>query len=106
MDPRTGRIVAMASNPTYDPAMWIGGPVAAPVQPDQGLGQRAGALFNRAIQGAYPPGSTFKTFVGAARPQQHFIGEHSALNCPGVYEVPGDTSHTKFHNWNPSTPAI
>ena len=101
MDPRTGRIVAMASNPTYDPAMWIGGLSQRQYNQIKGSGSAPGALFNRAIQGAYPPGSTFKTFVGAAALSQHFIGEHSALNCPGVYQVPGDTSHTKFHNWNP-----
>jgi penicillin-binding protein 2 len=101
MDPRTGRIVAMASNPTYDPAMWTGGLSQRQYNQIKGSGSAPGALFNRAIQGAYPPGSTFKTFVGAAALNQHYIGEHSALNCPGVYEVPGDTSHTMFHNWNP-----
>jgi penicillin-binding protein 2 len=101
MDPRTGRIVAMASSPTYDPSMWIGGLSKRQYNQIKGSGSAPGALFNRAIQGAYPPGSTFKTFVGAAALKQHFIGEHTALNCPGVYEVPGDTSHTKFHNWNP-----
>jgi penicillin-binding protein 2 len=101
MDPKTGRIIAMASNPTYDPRLWIGGLSQRQYNQIKGTGSVPGALFNRAIQGAYPPGSTFKTFVGAAALKQRFIGEHSALNCPGVYEVPGDTSHTEFHNWNP-----
>ena len=101
MDPRTGRIIAMASNPTYDPSIWVGGLSQKHYDQIKGTGSVPGALFNRAIQGAYPPGSTFKTFVGAAALKQRYIGEHSALNCPGEYEVPGDTSHTKFHNWNP-----
>jgi penicillin-binding protein 2 len=101
MDPRTGRIVAMASNPTYDPSMWIGGLSQHQYNQIKGSGSVPGALFNRAIQGAYPPGSTFKTFVGAAALKQHFINEHSALSCPGKYQVPGDTSGTTFSNWNP-----
>jgi penicillin-binding protein 2 len=101
MDPRTGRILAMASNPTYDPSLWIGGLSQKQYKQIRGTGSVPGALFNRAIQGAYPPGSTFKTFVGAAALRQHYITERTALSCPGEYEVPGDTSHTVFHNWNP-----
>jgi penicillin-binding protein 2 len=101
MDPRTGRIIAMASNPTYDPSVWVGGLSQKHYNQIKGTGSVPGALFNRAIQGAYPPGSTFKTFVGAAALKQHYINEHSALNCPGEYQVPGDTSGTKFFNWNP-----
>jgi penicillin-binding protein 2 len=102
MDPRTGRILALASNPTYNPSIWIGGLSQRHYDQIKGTNSVPGALFNRAIQGAYPPGSTFKTFIGAAALKQRFIGEHSALPCPGEYQVPGDTSHTIFHNWNPA----
>ena len=101
MDPKTGRIVAMASNPTFDPSIWTRPVTTREYKRLSGTGQVPGALFNRAIQGAYPPGSTFKPFIGAAALHQRFIGEHSALSCPGSYQVPGDTSHTIFHNWDP-----
>jgi penicillin-binding protein 2 len=101
LDPKTGRVVAMASNPTFDPSIWTRPVSAHEYKQLSGTGSVPGALFNRAIQGAYPPGSTFKPFIGTAALKQHFIGEHTALPCPGQYQVPGDTSHTIFHNWNP-----
>jgi len=101
MDPKTGRIVAMASNPTFNPDIWTRPVTARQYKQLSGTGKVPGALFDRAIQGAYPPGSTFKPFIGAAALRQRFIGERTALSCPGEYQVPGDTSHTIFHNWNP-----
>ena len=65
-----------------------------------------GALFNRAIQGAYPPGSTFKPFIGAAALKQRFISEHTALNCPGEYEVPATPRTRSLPQLDPGrTPA-
>lgn len=102
MDPKTGRVLALASNPTFDPSVWIDGVTQNQFRTLAGTGSVPGALFNRAIQGAYPPGSTFKPFIGTAALKQGFINESKALNCPGQYEVPGDTSHTVFHNWTPT----
>ncbi|MEO5332001.1 MAG: penicillin-binding protein 2 [Magnetococcus sp. YQC-5] len=64
MDPNTGEILAMVSNPTYDPNQFIRGFSHAQWQamnldPDR-------PLINKAIQGQYPPGSTFKIVVALA----------------------------------------
>lgn len=62
IEPSTGEILAMVSSPTYDPSTLIGR--------ERGKGYRAlvnnpyKPLFDRALQGAYPPGSTFKPSQG------------------------------------------
>jgi penicillin-binding protein 2 len=64
MDARTGAVLAMASNPTYDPQDFIGG-----ISEDkyQQYAQDANTpLFDRAVQGLYPPGSTFKPVTALA----------------------------------------
>lgn len=67
IDPRTGAILALASNPTYDPA-----PLASPnTQTEEStwksdLANPLNPLLDRAISRAYPPGSTFKIVVSSA----------------------------------------
>ncbi|MEA4883091.1 MAG: penicillin-binding protein 2 [Clostridia bacterium] len=63
IDARTGEVIALASEPGYDPGWFV------PRISDQHWQQVSGtvsALFNRAISGAYPPGSVFKPFTAAA----------------------------------------
>jgi penicillin-binding protein 2 len=98
LDPRNGQIVAMASNPTYDPSIFLGG-----------LSQREFATLNapktgyplldRATAGVYPAGSTFKPFIAAASLKEGFASQGGFYNCPRDYEVPIDPTHRKFHNW-------
>jgi len=65
MNPNTGRILAVASYPTYDPTLFVGGISTADYQ--QLLSPAAGTpLLNRAIAGEYAPGSTFKIIMSAA----------------------------------------
>ncbi|MER5404433.1 penicillin-binding protein 2 [Streptomyces sp. NPDC002769] len=65
MEAKTGRIVAMASNPTYDPNAWVGGISAKDYQQLTGKDSDY-PLLNRAIQGQSAPGSTFKVVSTAA----------------------------------------
>ncbi|MFG2479967.1 penicillin-binding protein 2 [Streptomyces fagopyri] len=65
MEAKTGRIVAMASSPTYDPNAWVGGISAKDYQQLTGKGSDY-PLLNRAIQGQSAPGSTFKVVSTAA----------------------------------------
>lgn len=58
IEPDTGRVLTMASYPTFAPA--------AVVEDFDAVAGREGALFNRATQAAYPPGSTFKVLTAAA----------------------------------------
>jgi penicillin-binding protein 2 len=71
MDVRTGRVVAMASTPTYDPNVWTGGIS----QPDYAALTDASAgvpLLSRAFQGQFAPGSTFKAVTTSAMLQDGF----------------------------------
>ncbi|MGW3492313.1 penicillin-binding protein 2 [Streptomyces sp. NPDC001020] len=65
MEAKTGRIVAMASNPTYDPNVWVGGISAKDYKKLTGKDSDY-PLLNRAIQGQSAPGSTFKVVSTAA----------------------------------------
>ncbi|MEU7060367.1 penicillin-binding protein 2 [Streptomyces sp. NPDC046197] len=65
MEARTGRIVAMASAPTYDPNVWVGGISAKAYKQLTGKDSDY-PLLNRAIQGQAAPGSTFKVVSTAA----------------------------------------
>jgi penicillin-binding protein 2 len=98
MDPRNGQIIAMASNPTFDPSTFLGGlsnrEFAALTSPKSGY-----PLLDRAIAGVYPAGSTFKPFIAAAALKQGFASQNGFYNCPKDYVVPIDPTHRKFHNW-------
>ena len=73
IDPISGSVLAMASFPTYDPAAFVGG--ISQREFDR-LNDEANAypILNRAIQGAYAPGSTFKLLTGYAAMQDGVIG--------------------------------
>ncbi|MFT4084431.1 MAG: penicillin-binding protein 2 [Nocardioides sp.] len=62
MEAKTGRVVAMASSPTYDPSEWVGG--ITQKQLNRLYSKRSGyPLVTRATQGQFAPGSTWKPFV-------------------------------------------
>ncbi len=100
MDPRNGQVIALASNPTFDPSLFQGGlsqrEFAKLTSPASGY-----PLLDRAIAGVYPAGSTFKPFIAAASMKEGFASPNGFYNCPRDYEVPIDPTHRKFHNWEP-----
>lgn len=89
MESRTGRIVAMASAPDYDPNVWVGGIDAKEYQRLTGEDSNY-PLLNRAIQGQSPAGSTFKvvTSAGAVNAGYDFNGRY---NCSSSYSIGGQT---------------
>jgi penicillin-binding protein 2 len=100
MDPRNGQVLGMASNPSYDPSLFLGGLTKKEFAP---LNDPANnyPLLNRAIQGLYPAGSTFKPFIAAGALKEKFGSMDGRYACPAAYEVPIDPTHHQFHNWNP-----
>jgi penicillin-binding protein 2 len=98
----TGRIVAMASYPDYDPNVWDTGTISqGDVDELFGLGKHSNSgepAVNWATQGQYAPGSTFKVTSTAAAVANGFPlnGEY---NCPASVDVDG---HTFFNDGNPS----
>jgi len=98
LDPKTGDILAMASMPTYDPNPFVNGIEYADytaLREDE-----REPLFNRALRGQYPPGSTVKPFIGLAGLEQGITGYKSSTYCPGFYTLPG--SSRKYRDWKRS----
>lgn len=87
MEAKTGRIVAMASNPTYDPNAWVGGISAKDYKKLTGKSSNY-PLLNRAIQGQAAPGSIFKVVSTAAAVQAGYDFD-GRYNCSSSYSVGG-----------------
>ncbi|MCW2848824.1 MAG: Peptidoglycan glycosyltransferase [Marmoricola sp.] len=85
MEAKTGRIVAMASQPTYDPTVWSGGISAKELK--QLYSEKSGTpLLSRATQGQYAPGSTWKPFMTVAALSNGF-SEGTQLDCSSGLQV-------------------
>ena len=83
MEAKTGRIVAMASQPTYDPSVWVGG--ISKKQLARLYSEKAGTpLLGRATQGQFAPGSTWKPFMTVGRAQQRLHAPIPARLLVGV----------------------
>ena len=77
IEPQTGRVKVMASNPPYDPNR-------IPYELSNAEPQRAETpLLNRATQGLYPPGSTFKVVTAAAALDAGVITPDTTIDAPG-----------------------
>ncbi|GAA0561253.1 penicillin-binding protein 2 [Actinomadura livida] len=97
MDVRTGRMVAMASFPSYDPSVWTGG--ISQKKYDELLGEKNNSpLISRVTQGQGPPGSTFKVSSMAAAVKAGY-DLHGTYNCPGSYMV-GSRAFNNFQGAN------
>ena len=94
LDAQTGEIVAMASYPTYDPSKFVGGVSSAYFKY---LNDPANdfPLLDRAMQSAYPPGSTFKPFMASAALDSGTMSPGSTMPCTGAF----DYGNRVFHNW-------
>jgi penicillin-binding protein 2 len=86
LDPRDGSVVAMASYPTYDPKEFVGGISTEAFQSLQDPANHF-PLNNRAIQGQYAPGSTFKPITAMAALGRQVIAPTTTINDTGTYQV-------------------
>jgi len=93
MDVNTGEVLAFASSPDFDPALFTGR--MPPDRWKQYLEDERHPLQNKALKGTYPPGSTFKIITAIAGLEEGLIDEHSSVDCPGYYQF-GDN---KFRCW-------
>ena len=93
MDAETGAVYAIASYPSYDPSVWIGG--ISERQFRWLTNEKNGVpLISRAVQGMFPPASTFKVISAAAAAVAGFSLE-SIYNCPSTFRV-GDRDFGNF----------
>ena len=81
LDPRTGEVIAMASSPTFDLQQAV---TDFDAIPDDG-----GPLLNRAVQGLYAPGSTFKVVTATAALESGIFQPDSEFPGGSSYETPG-----------------
>lgn len=90
MDPHTGRILAVASYPTYDPSEFVGGISVADYHKLTAPGAND-PLVGRAIAGAYAPGSTFKLISASDDVTSGAITTDGRYPCPSSLSVDGRT---------------
>ncbi len=104
LDPNTGAILALASNPTYKPRAWVYR-TANGLKPL--LDQKAAALanypiLNRALDVTYPPGSTWKPITALSALEENIVGPGEPLLCSPTYTVKTIYGAPQtFTNWNP-----
>ncbi len=92
IEPSTGEILAMASNPTWNPSLLVGRSRSKNYH--LLLNDKMKPLLNRAIQGRYSPGSTFKTVQALVGLQQGGIDVHTKFLCSGYGSKPIRCTHT------------
>ncbi len=95
IDPASGEVLAFVSNPSFDPNPFIAGIKRAAYaalrdDPDQ-------PLYNRALQGLYPPGSTIKPFEGLGGLHHGLVDWNSQIADPGYFHLPNDAH--RFRDW-------
>ncbi|MBM4197721.1 MAG: penicillin-binding protein 2 [Gammaproteobacteria bacterium] len=97
IDPATGEILVFVSTPAFDPNAL-----------SAGLSRKAynalledidKPMFNRALRGTYPPGSTIKPMVALAALQTRVKGPTDRIACRGYYQIPGNRH--RYRDWKP-----
>jgi penicillin-binding protein 2 len=98
IDPRNGDVLALLSTPSFDPNRFAAGMsrgdyVALTSDIDK-------PLYNRALAGTYPPGSTVKPFLALSALQNESVNPTDEKNCPGHFRLPGQTH--RYRDWKPA----
>lgn len=101
IDPRSGQVLALASYPTYNPNLFVGGisledyeAIALPENKER----HNDPLLNRAIAGQYAPGSTFKLFSSFAALDNQLITPGERYNDTGIYRYSANCPVTNADN--------
>lgn len=95
LDPRNGQVLALASMPGYDPNLFsMGIPATTYRALQEDLDQ---PMFNRALRGQYPPGSTIKPMLALAGLHYGVTTPLDTVWCPGWFSLPNH-SH-RYRDW-------
>jgi len=95
IDPSNGAVLAFVSQPGYDPNLFVEGISTKNYKALQEDDNRP--LYNRALRGQYPPGSTVKPFMGLAGLERNAIHYDSHVFCPGYFRLP--RKKHKYRDW-------
>ncbi len=98
MDPKTGGVMAMVSNPSFDPNLFVTGIDTKTFNALNRDIERP--LYNRASLGEYPPASTVKPVMGLALLANNVVTPEDKIFDKGWFQLPG--SDHRFRNWNRS----
>ena len=98
IEPATGGVLAMVSQPSFNPNLFVTGIGFRDYSALRDSIDRP--LYNRVLRGLYPPGSTVKPQVALAGLDAGVVNSASRVFDPGYYQLPGN-SH-KYRNWNRS----
>ena len=90
LDPRTGDVIALASTPGFDPNDFVRGLSVAQYNILQNDIDKP--LLNRALRGAYPPGSTVKPLYALAAQVYGILTPLQTEYCPGFFILPGNSN--------------
>ncbi len=96
INPKTGGVIAMASSPSYNPNLLTGSQRRKTI--GRLLLDTARPIYNRAIKGQYPPGSTFKPLGALIALDEGLITPNYGYNCFGSYGACGDPRKCEHHN--------
>lgn len=96
IDCETGDLVAIGSSPTYDPNLFVSGISVADYKAL--TDNKFRPLASKAVQGTYPPGSTFKMMTAMAALEDGLISPDDTVRCNGHLQV----ADRRFHCWKRS----
>ncbi len=103
IDPRTGDVIALASTPGFDPNAFARGLTTK--QYDALQNDIDKPLINRALRGAYPPGSTVKPFYALAALKYGVMTADQTLFCPGHFNLPAAPTCSETGNPGVTAPS-
>jgi penicillin-binding protein 2 len=95
IQPSTGQVLALVSSPSYDPNLFVGGIDYNTYQTLHD--DPAQPLYNRAVRGTFPFGSTIKPFYALQGLESKTITPNFTIYDPGFFTLPG-VKHV-YHNW-------
>ncbi|HDZ15807.1 hypothetical protein LCGC14_0602560 [marine sediment metagenome] len=98
IDPKDGAVLALVSKPDFNPNLFVSGISSKEYAELRDSPERP--LFDRALRGRYPPGSTLKPFVALAGLELGVVTEQTKTYCPGWYTLPGkDHRYRCWKSW-------
>lgn len=95
IDPQTGEVLALVSKPGFDPEPFVGG--ISTKQYRELLNDPGRPLYNRALQGSYPPGSTIKPFMSFAGLAYDEATPDTHTYCSGTFYLPNSSRKYRCH---------
>lgn len=99
MDPRDGAVLALYSNPSYNPNWFVTG--ISQKRYSGIIQSKDKPMLNRVTQGQYPPASTVKPQIALLALDKGLVTKHTAISDPGHWRIPNVKGERRFRDWKP-----